>query len=182
MNPELNKPELSHSNLTIDKNFRTSFIKRLFSSPFNLHRYKIFRDFLSNFGQAACESSTYTKIYPYISENSVNLYHGNETLSFNLYLQKIQHLFLIGGLIFSTSYLNYYMILYGFFYFLYNAWILEPNRRYALRIDYLPHLKKINLQRISFFGCVKNELWDLSDIEHIDYDAVYFQTSFLFML
>jgi len=62
------------------------------------------------------------------------------------------------------------------------AWILEPNRRYALRIDYLPHLRKINLQRISFFGCVKNELWDLSDIEHIDYDAVYFQTSFLFML
>ena len=83
--PDFNNPKLSHANLQVERNTNSSFVKSLFSPPLNLHRYKIFRKVIAHFGQASAESSIYHKTYPGITENSINIYHGNEELSFNIY-------------------------------------------------------------------------------------------------
>ena len=51
------------------------------------------------------------------------------------------------------------------------ALVIEPLKRLAMRIDYIPHIRKLSIQRINFWGQIVNEMWDLSEVEHVEYES-----------
>lgn len=53
------------------------------------------------------------------------------------------------------------------------AFIIERCKRFAIRVDYLPHLKMLSIDRVNIMGQEVSELWHLSEVEKYDYYENY---------
>jgi hypothetical protein len=54
------------------------------------------------------------------------------------------------------------------------AAIWEVSRRLATRVDYLPNIEKLSVTKIGKFGFEQNELWNMADLEKIQFDEDYY--------
>jgi hypothetical protein len=60
----------------------------------------------------------------------------------------------------------------GFAYYCWlNAYFYEVSRRLVIRMDLLPHLEMLSMQKIGTFGVTYNKLVKISDLEKLDYDV-----------
>lgn len=53
-----------------------------------------------------------------------------------------------------------------------NAFFYEMSRRIATRMDLLPHLEMVSVERVGFGGIVYNKLYRIKDLEYVEFDAV----------
>ena len=53
----------------------------------------------------------------------------------------------------------------------FNAYFYELSRTMVVRMDILPHLEMISMQKIGPFGGMYNKLVKISDLEKLDYET-----------
>jgi hypothetical protein len=82
----------------------------------------------------------------------------------------------------TTSIPFFAFIAYSGYLFGYNALILHYIKCSPVRMDYIPNLKKINIERLTWYGGIRNELWDLKDIEKMDYEENRDRYNYYYMI
>ncbi len=53
------------------------------------------------------------------------------------------------------------------------AQFYELSRRHVVRLDLLPHLEMVSVQRVGAFGILYNKLIRIQDLEHVPYDSIW---------
>ena len=51
-----------------------------------------------------------------------------------------------------------------------NAFFYEASRRMVVRMDLMPHLEMVSMQKVGAFGQVYNKLVKISDLERLNFD------------
>lgn len=60
----------------------------------------------------------------------------------------------------------------GFGYYAwFNSYFYEASRRLVIRMDILPHLEMVSMQKMAAFGQVYNKLVKISDLERLNYEV-----------
>ena len=60
----------------------------------------------------------------------------------------------------------------GFAYYCWlNAYFYEASRRLVVRMDLLPHLEMVSMQKMGAFGQIYNKLVKVSDLERLDFEV-----------
>jgi len=130
---------------------------------------KGFIEFLAeNFGQAKAESDVEYYIPPKVHENSVFLYQSKELANAVRKFRACEWagLFFFGALmhqpLFAIPTFAAFYVVYG------NALFYELSRRLVTRMDLLPHLEMVQVQKVSAFGAVYSKLIRIDDLEKVD--------------
>ena len=139
-----------------------------------IKRIEPFQKFLSIMtGNSKTENNSLITNIPKITDNSINLYTGGKVINLNKFLRFIET-----PLILSVILVNVFtpvLLKFGAFWILGgNAFVYSLSKRLASRVDYLPNLEKISVSKVGLFGIERNSLWDLKDIEKVDFsETVY---------
>lgn len=140
-------------------------------SKLPLTRGKGFVEFLANnFGDAKSESNTERFIPPQVHENSVFLYQSKDLANAvrKLRATEIAAAFFVGAVMHQPLFV---IPTFAAYYFIHgNALYFELSRRLVTRMDLLPHLEMIQVQKVSVFGIVYSKLIRIDDLEKVEFE------------
>jgi len=126
--------------------------------------------FAENFQETKAESEVERFIPPKVHENSVFLYQSKELANSVRKLRALEWvgLFFFGAVMHQPLFA---VPTFAAFYYIYgNAFFYELSRRLVTRMDLLPHLEMIQVQRVGFLGTVYSRLFHVDDLEKVDYE------------
>lgn len=125
--------------------------------------------FAESFGEAKTESNTEHFVPPKVHENSVFLYQAAELSTSVRKLRSLEGLGLFTTVFFMHQ-PTFVIPTFAAFYIIYgNAFFYELSRRLVTRMDLLPHLEMIQVEKVSAFGLTSTKLIRIDDLEKIDF-------------
>ncbi|KAL4481412.1 hypothetical protein ABPG72_010565 [Tetrahymena utriculariae] len=119
---------------------------------------------------------------PRVHENSFFVYHSRELGNVIRKYRSLESVILPGALLTFTYPLFAAFVAIPSYYFMLNAKIYEMSRRFVVRMDVLPHLEMISVQRIGAFGILYTKLHRIQDLEYIPFDQVKEQENYLWAI
>ncbi|KRW99601.1 hypothetical protein PPERSA_03402 [Pseudocohnilembus persalinus] len=119
---------------------------------------------------------------PKVHENSVFVYQSKQ-LSNTVRKARSQEIIMFGaGLVCLTSPVFYVAFLVPAYYLWGNAYFYELSRRLVTRMDLLPHLEMISVQRVGAGGMLYNKLYRIQDLEYVTFQQVEDQENYFWAL
>lgn len=137
-------------------------------------------DFLSrNLDTNAAVSTSDFIAPPRVHENSLFVYHARSLGNVIRKFRSAEAVILPGALLTFTYPLFAAFVALPAYYFMFNAKFYEMSRRFVVRMDILPHVEMISVQRIGAFGMLYSKLHRIQDLEYVPFESVKEEENYL---
>ncbi|EGR31923.1 hypothetical protein IMG5_099510 [Ichthyophthirius multifiliis] len=153
------------------------------TSTLPFFKSKFFLSFISNnFDNIKAQSISDYFVPPKILDNSVFVYHA----------QKLGNTYRVfrgaEGIVLPIVALGFTYPLFSLFFAIptyilcANAFIYEASRRLVIRMDILPHLEMVSIQRVGSFGILYSKLHRIQDLEYVPFESVEKEENYLWAI
>lgn len=142
-----------------------------------------FLDFVSkNLDTNAAASTSDFVAPPRVHENSIFVYHAKSLGNVIRKFRSIESVILPGALLTFTYPIFAAFVAAPAYFFMFNAKFYEMSRRFVVRMDVLPHLEMISIQRVGAFGLLYTKLHRIQDLEYVPFESVKESENYLWAI